>query len=479
MSEDKHTDIVLVAMNAGYAHTSLSLRCLFANLNELKTQTQLLEVDAQLSPLQIVERILEKKPKLVAFSAYIWNAVMLKDVLQLLQAVKPDVIRVAGGPQIIADDDPSGLLPLLDVAVVGEAERVVASVFQRLLNGERVASPVIAVPPDLSAVALPYSSYTDKDLEHRMVYVEATRGCPFQCTYCTSAGSRLRYFPLDDLLNAFGKLLDRGVHQFKFLDRSFNYGGEQSLAILDFFLNRKFNGLRLHFEFTPDELSPAWQDRLRRFDPGMLHIEMGVQTWNPSVAKVIKRPLNPPGIERALRFMIDEAKADVHADLIVGLPGESSACFAAGFDRLVAFDPAEIQVGILKRLPGTAISEQDSAWDVVWSPLPPYAIIQNTFYSFEHLCRMERFSRCWDLLYNRGRFQESVRLLWRDGASPFTRVGYVSDHVYTRCGRMYGISPKRLAESLFDILVKKAGIPAAEAKASLELDARRAAWDRS
>ena len=289
----------------------------------------------------------------------------------------------------------------------------------------------------------------------------------------------MRYFPLDELLQSFGTLLDRGVKQFKFLDRSFNHGGEQSLAVLDFFIARQVPGLRLHFEFTPDTLTEAWRSRICRYEPGMLHIEMGIQTWDLAVAQSIHRPLKPVSVEAALRFMIDEARADVHADLIAGLPGEPPASFAAGFDRLVRIGPAEIQVGILKRLPGTAISQHDAKWSVKWSPLPPYEIMESSVFSFDKLCRLERFSRCWDLLYNRGRFEESVKLLWRDGASPFTRVGHVSEHVYARSGRMYGISPKRLAESLLDVLVKEAGVSVAEAKASLERDARQAAWDKS
>lgn len=476
---NRQTDILLVAINAGYAHTSMSLRCLLANLGELKSRTRILEVDAQLSARQISERILETCPVIIAFSAYIWNVTMLVDVLRFLKTLRPDIHCVVGGPQVVPGDDPSGLLPLADVAVCGEAESVVASIFKRLLDGEQVESLIIAELPDLSTVALPYAFYTDEDLAHRMVYAETSRGCPFRCAYCTSAGSRMRYFPLQDLLDAFSTLLDRGVSQFKFLDRSFNHGGEQSLAVLDFFLERQVPGLRLHFEFTPATLTEAWRNRLCRFEPGMLHIEMGVQTWDIAVAHSIFRPMEPIAVEQALRFMIDEARADVHADLIAGLPGESPASFAAGFDRLVALGPAEIQVGILKRLPGTAISEHDAKWKVKWSPLPPYEIIENTLFSFEELSRMERFSRCWDLLYNRGRFKGSVQLLWRDGASPFSRIENVSDEVYERCGRMYGIGPKRLAEALLEVLVRDAGVSVSEAKASLERDARESAWDKS
>lgn len=475
-----NSDILLIAINAGYTHTSMSLRCILANLGVLESQARILEFDSQLTTLQMVEQIIECNPKIVAFSTYIWNAMTVADVLRLLQTVRPDIRRVAGGPQMVPGDDPSMILPMLDVAVCGEGEGIMRSVLGRLLAGEAVEHLVVAEPPDLATVELPYRLYTDEDLAHRMVYVEATRGCPFRCEYCTSSGSGgIRNFPIDRLLEAFGVLLDRGVRQFKFLDRSFNFGGEQSLAVFDFFLARQFSGLRLHFEFTPDALNEAWCSRLRRFEPGMLHIEMGVQTWNPAVAKCIHRPLKPAAVVKALQFMIDDAKADVHADLIVGLPGESFASFKAGFDKLVAIGPSEIQVGILKRLPGTAIGKHDEAYSVKWSPVPPYEILENSLLSFVQMREMERFSRCWDLLYNRKRFRTSAPLFWRDGASPFDCVVKVTTCVYGKCGRMHAISPKRLAEAIFEVLVQDCGIAVAEAKAALERDAREAAWDRS
>ncbi|MGI5868619.1 MAG: B12-binding domain-containing radical SAM protein [Kiritimatiellia bacterium] len=473
-------EILLIAVNAGYAHTSMSLRCLLANLGDLEARAAIREFDSRLEPMQIVEAIVAVEPGIAAFSVYIWNVEIMKDVLRLLRAVRPGIVLVAGGPQIVPGDDPAGILPLVDVAVSGEGEGVMHGIFATLLAGGAVASPVVAEPPDLARVALPYRLYSDEDIAHRVVYAEATRGCPFRCEYCTSSGSGgVRAFPREPLLAAFGALLDRGARQFKFLDRSFNFGGEASLAVLDFFAERQSDGLRLHFEFTPDVLDDAWRERLLRFRPGMLHVEMGVQTWNVEVAKSMRRPLDPPKVEEALRFMIEEAKADVHADLIAGLPGEDEASFQAGFDRLVALGPAEIQVGILKRLPGTAIGRHDAAEGVRWSPLPPYEILENRRMPFARLRAIERFGRCWNLLVNSGRFRTSAPMLWRDGGSPYARGMRVMETVFAASGRMHAIGPKRLAAALHDVLVGEAGVPDAEVRAALERDAREAAWDRS
>lgn len=473
-------DILLVAVNAGYAHTSLSLRCIMANLGEFGERTRILELDTSLSPMQIAERVVEISPRIVAFSTYIWNAVVIADALRVLEAARPDIVRVVGGPQIVPDDDPSMLLQLVDVAVCGEGELVAADVFRDILSGKSVAKIVDKGAPDLGRVQLPYRLYRDDDLATRIVYAETTRGCPFRCEYCTSSDSGgIRKFPLDKILSAFDDLMRRGARRFKFLDRSFNFGGEHSLAVLDFFIERKTPELRLHFEFTPDALDTEWRARLKSFEPGMLHIEMGVQTWNKAVADLIRRPLKPEAVENALRFMIEDAEADVHADLIAGLPGETPESFIAGFNRLVAISPAEIQVGILKRLPGTAIGRHDKEFSVKWSPVPPYEILENSTFSFEAMREMERFSRCWDMLYNRGRFRTSTPMLWRDGASPFSRVLKVSTSVYDKVGRMHAVSPKRLADSVLEVLTRECSVAESEARAALERDARESAWKNS
>ncbi|NLB68280.1 MAG: DUF4080 domain-containing protein [Lentisphaerae bacterium] len=473
-------DILLVAVNAGYAHTSLSIRCIAANLDKLHAKTQMLEVDSSMSPLQIVEKILEINPRIVAFSVYIWNVETVVPTIKILKTARNDIKLVAGGPQIIKGEDPAGLLPLLDSALCGEGEIAAPELFEKMLKDSEFPQFVEATLPDLTNVELPYKLYTDSDISTRMVYAEATRGCPFFCEYCTSSGSSgIRCFPLDKILPEFEKLLKRGVLQFKFLDRSFNFGGEHSLAVLDFFIKHKVPGLRLHFEFTPHDLNESWRTKLIKFDPEMLHLEVGIQTWDKTVAKRIRRPLDPDGAEKSLRFLVNDAKADVHADLIAGLPGETPESFVTGFDRLVRIAPSEIQVGILKKLPGTAIGKHDEEFSVKWSPVSPYQILENNTFSFEAMREMERFSRCWDMLYNRGRFRISAPMLWADGESPYSRVEKVTSLIYKETGRMHAISPKRIAKAVLHVLTRDCGFPEAEAMEALERDARESSWKRS
>jgi radical SAM superfamily enzyme YgiQ (UPF0313 family) len=211
--------------------------------------------------------------------------------------------------------------------------------------------------PKLEDVALPYDLYTPHDLAHRVVYVEASRGCPFTCEFCLSSlDIPVRQFPLEKFLTAMEGLLTRGATQFKFVDRTFNLNLMVSRAILQFFLARMRPGLFVHFEMVPDRLPEALRAVIAQFPAGSLQFEVGVQTFDEQTSRNISRRQDHAKLAENLTWLRSHTGVHVHADLIVGLPGEDLASFARGFDRLVALGPQEIQVGILKRLRGTPLS---------------------------------------------------------------------------------------------------------------------------
>src|SRR5262249_28374435 len=279
---------------------------------------------------------------------------------------------------------------------------------------------VIAAPlPEFRQLALPYDLYDDDDVAHRVVYVEASRGCPFTCEFCLSSlDIPLRQAPLDKLLVAFQRLLDRGVTQFNFVDLTINLNLHTSLALLEFFLVRYRPGLFLHFEMIPDRLPEGLREIIARFPPGALQFEVGVQSFNENVCELIHRRQDLARLEDNFRFLRSATGVHVHADLIAGLPGESLESFAAGFDRLIALGPQEIQGGILKGPRGPPIVPHEAPWEMRYHAHPPYEILQTRLIDFATMQKLRRFARYWDLVGNSGNFVETAPLLWAGGGSP-------------------------------------------------------------
>jgi len=284
----------------------------------------------------------------------------------------------------------------------------------------------------------------------------------------------VRAFPLDAFLVAMDRLFARGVRHFKFVDRTFNLHLETGRKILEFFLDRLEPGLFLHFEMIPDRLPAGLRELITRFPAGTLQFEVGVQTFDPVVAAAIHRRQDFGRLEDNFRFLREQTGVHVHADLIAGLPGETLEGFAAGFDRLVGLRPQEIQVGVLKRLRGTPIGRHDAEGQMVYSPHPPYEILQNRLVDFVTMQRLGRFARYWDLVGNSGHFVAVLPEFWSGGASPFAEFMRFSDWFYAREGRRHGIALPHLVEQVFVWLTQERGRPAEFIAAALCQDALRA-----
>jgi hypothetical protein len=468
-------EIVLATLNAGYIHASFGLRCLRANLGELRPRSALAEFTTSQRPLEIAEAILAQQPRILGLGVYVWNVAAATGLVALLKRIRPELVVILGGPEVSFECDRQEIVRLADHVITGEADLVLPEVCRQILGGGPVPPRIIpAVPPDLARVVLPYDEYTAEDIAHRLVYVEASRGCPFECEFCLSSlDVPVRAFPLEPLLAAMEALYGRGVRHFKFVDRTFNLNVATGRRILEFFLARLTPGLFLHFEMIPDRLPADLRELIVRFPPGTLQFEVGVQTFNPAVAAAIHRRQDIARLEDNFHFLREQTGVHVHADLIAGLPGETLEGFAAGFDRLVALRPQEIQVGLLKRLRGTSIGRHDEEWGMVYSPIPPYEILQNRLIDFATMQRLGRFARYWDLLGNSGRFVETTPLFWTAGASPFAGFLRFSDWLYAREGRRSGIALPHLLEQVFVYFTQERGLLTVAVAETLCRDARQ------
>ena len=441
--------ILLSTLNARYAHASLGLRYLLANMGQLQERTRLQEFVIGAKTTEIVERLLAHQPRIIGFGIYIWNVEETTRVVAMLKRVAPQVVIVLGGPEVSYESNEQAIVQLADYLITGWGDVTFPKLCGEILNGPKPLMKVHAgVQPPMADIVLPYALYTDEDIAHRTIYVEASRGCPFKCEFCLSALDKTAWpFALDTFLGELESLYQRGARLFKFVDRTFNLNIKTSLKIMQFFLDKleqhPDDPVYAHFELVPDHLPDALKEGISKFPAGALQFEIGIQSFNPDVQALVSRKQDNAKAADNIRWLSTQSHAHLHVDLIAGLPGEDMASFGRGFDQLVALGPDEIQFGILKRLRGTPIIRHTEAFGMVFDPYPPYTILATSLIDFATMQRLVRFARYWDLVANSGRFAHTVVAML--GEAPFANFMAFSDWIYSKTDATHRIALDKLA----------------------------------
>ncbi|MCL2193929.1 MAG: radical SAM protein [Treponema sp.] len=483
--------ILLATINAKWIHPSLALRLLKANLGSLQEHCEIMEFALRQPLREKTEPILAARPRILGLSVSIWNLAatveLLKELRKAWKGAWPFV--VLGGPEVSHLPEGAEIFHYADCRVLGEGETAFRELCETVYGakgadasgrffseaGERnilVANREFK-QVNLDAVKTGYGLYTDEDLRKKLTYVEASRGCPYSCEFCLSAhDKRVREFPLEPFLEEMDALIQRGARTFKFLDRSFNLNIARARRTMEFFLNRLERArlstaadnppFTVHFEMVPFRFPPELMETVARFPPGSLRLEIGIQTLNTEVSALIGRPSDPMLEIEALRLLRQKTNAIIHADLIAGLPGENLASFGKGFDLLwEALSPppgnlepqttepcpsgihpsVEVQLGILKLLPGAPIARHSAAFGMCYNPAPPYEVTETAAIPAHDLDRIKNFARFWELIVNRN--------LADPGPSPvFDRFMALADSLLARFGRNWGIPKADLVEAL-------------------------------
>lgn len=382
------------------------------------------------------------------------------------------VERTSKLPLILVTRKAPGILRKLllddaDFIIQGEGDLAFYELCRNIFDNNSPEDKIIRMSmPSLDKVKLPYKYYTDDDIKNRYIYVEASRGCPFECEFCLSSMSeKVRAFDLDEVLEEFEILWQRGTRNFKFIDRTFNVNMRIANRILDFFLAKE-PPYFAHFEVIPDHFPSSLKEKIKLFPDGAMQLEIGIQTLNPEIADNISRSLKLDKIKKNIAFLENETNAHIHLDLIVGLPGESLESFGRNLDELVSLSSCEIQIGILKKLSGTFINRHDIEHGMVYSNIPPYDILKNAQLSFNDIQIMKRFSRFWDLTYNSGNFKKSVRLIWGEG-SVYENFYDFGIWIYEQTNSTWKISLQRLGELLFTYLTSVKNLDSSEVAQSM------------
>lgn len=442
-------------------HTAFGLRYLYANLGALQQQTLIKEFTIQERPLDIAEKLLSLKPRIIGFSLYIWNITETTETVALIKQIAPKTIIVLGGPEVSHYPDIPDIVNLADYTVQGAGEISFKRLCEEILTHKRPLNKIIKgeVSP-LEQLALPYQYYTDEDLRNRLIYVEASRGCPFKCEFCLSALDKTsKPFGLSTFLEEIDKLFQRGARNFKFIDRTFNLKVSTSVNILEFFLERMTDNLYLHFEVVPDNLPDRLKQAIQRFPKNSLQFEIGVQTFDPEIQSLISRKQDNQKTCDNLIWLKENTGAHLHTDLIFGLPADTLENFAKSFDQLVALKPHEIQLGILKRLRGAPINRHDETYKMRYKQTAPYNILSTQDIDFFALQRVNRFARYWDMIANSGRFKHTLSIIINDengeknNSSAFQRFMQLTDSLYKETESTWKIALPRLYKLLYGVLV--------------------------
>ncbi|WP_025916653.1 B12-binding domain-containing radical SAM protein [Herminiimonas sp. CN] len=451
--------IILSTLNARYAHASLGLRYLLANMGELQPETRLQEFVIGAKTTDIVEKLLQQQPRIIGFAVYIWNVEELTRVVAMLKQIAPQIVIMLGGPEVSHEPQQQAIVQAADYLITGWGDLSFARLCREVLNGPKPLMKIHAgLQPPLDQIALPYALYSEHDLKHRILYVEASRGCPFKCEFCLSSLDKTAWpFDLERFLAELESLHARGARLFKFVDRTFNLNIKTSLKIMQFFLDKiaaaPQDPVFAHFELVPDHLPDALKAGIAQFPPGALQFEIGIQSFNPEVQALVSRRQDNAKAADNIRWLVEHSHAHLHVDLIAGLPGEDMASFAAGFDQLHALQPHEIQFGILKRLRGTPIIRHTETFKMVFDARPPYTILATDRIDFAAMQRLVRFARYWDLVANSGRFAHTLPLILE--YSPFARFMALSDWIYAKTDATHRIALERLAALVGEWLLEQ------------------------
>ena len=438
--------IVLATLNARFFHTSFGLRYLYANLKELQSCCEIKEFIIQTRAIDIVEQILASKPDIVGFGVYIWNIVETTNVVNLLKVIAPEIKVILGGPEVSYETEQQAIVDCADYVLTGAADISFYQLCKDIINKTPPDKKILnSKPVNLEEIALPYQYYTDDDLKHRLLYVEASRGCPFKCEFCLSSLDKSSIpFELESFLEQMKTLYQRGARNFKFIDRTFNLNINTTMQIMQFFLEKMTDDLYLHFEVVPDHLPRKLKELLAKFPEGSLQFEIGIQTFNTQVQANISRKQNNAKSKDNLVWLRDNTHAHIHADLIFGLPGETFDTFKDSFNQLYHCRPHEIQMGILKRLKGSPIIRHTEAFDLRFNPLPPFNILSTDRVNFTTMQRINRFARYWDMIGNSGRFKYSLPHILSE--KPFDDFMAITEWIFNKTGQIHKINLKKLYE---------------------------------
>lgn len=472
---------LLAAINAKYIHSNPGIYSLKAYAEQEQTESACVQVELAEYTInhqmeQILADIYRRSPDIVGLSCYIWNLTYVLELVHDLHKVLPDTDIWVGGPEVSYDavrllkQEPeilgvmkgegevtfSGLVQCYELLARGDQSGFwngldqLSGIAFRDENGEirdRKAQPVM----DMSRMPFLYPDL--ERFEHRIIYYESSRGCPFSCSYCLSSIDKsVRFRDLKLVKQELAFFLERKVPQVKFIDRTFNCKKSHAVTIWKYILEHDNGVTNFHFEIAADLLDQEEIELLKQMRPGLVQLEIGVQSTNPQTLEEIRRRTDLNRLKQVVAQINEGHNVHQHLDLIVGLPYEDFASFRRSFNEVYDMRPEQLQMGFLKVLKGSYMYEQASQYGLVYRQLPPYEVLYTRWISFEQVLRLKQVEEMLEVYYNSGQFTRTLELLEQEFADAFSM--YEALACYYEEQRLNGRSHSRMAryEILHDFI---------------------------
>ena len=477
--------ILLAACNAKYIHSNPAVYDLKAYAAAYKDSVQIKEFTINQPKDEIMKEIYRSGADVVCFSCYIWNISFVRELIRDLKKILPDTAFWAGGPEVsFHAKDFLEDMPQVTGIMKGEGEETFLALAGYYLEGKGRLEEISGIvfrkeneivdngfrePVDLDRIPFIYEN--PENFENRIIYYESSRGCPFSCSYCLSSIDRkLRFRSLSLVKKELQFFLDHRVPQVKFVDRTFNCRHEHAMEIWKYILEHDNGVTNFHFEVSADLFREDELELIGRMRPGLIQLEIGVQSANPETLEAVHRKTDLEKLRRNVEKIRSFHSVHQHLDLIAGLPCEDYESFRRSFDFVYSMKPDQLQLGFLKVLKGSLMEEKAREYGITCKSLEPYEVLSTRWISYEEILKLKTVESMVEVYYNSGQFQYTLNWLmgfWEDAFSFYEDLG----RFYERKGyEELSHSRIRRYEILLEFLHEKPEISVAEAAGRMVYD---------
>ena len=467
--------ILLAACNAKYIHSNLAVYDLKAYSSDYDEHVILREYTINQPKDEILKDIYSSGADVVCFSCYIWNISFVRELIRDLVKILPKTAFWAGGPEVSYDAEKFLTeMPEMTGVMVGEGEKTFHDLLEFYIDGKDSLEEISGIAyrtgdkiihngwrelMDLSAIPFVYEHL--EKFENRIIYYESSRGCPFSCSYCLSSiDKKLRFRDLELVKKELQFFLDHRVPQVKFVDRTFNCKHEHAMTIWKYILEHDNGVTNFHFEISADLLREEEMELMSQMRPGLIQLEIGVQSTNPETIRAIHRHMDLKKLEHCVNRVHSFRNIHQHLDLIAGLPYEDYDIFHQSFNDVYQMKPDQLQLGFLKVLKGSLMQKEAEGYGIVYKEKEPYEVLSTNWLTYGEVLKLKMVESMVEVYYNSGQFWHTLEYLVPLEKDAFTFYEKLGSFYEKKGYSEISHSRMRRYEILLEYLKEETDVPA-------------------